>query len=379
MAFKTFNRALYVELETTEGTAKEPTDSDDSSYLESIDPTFSVTNMMYERDQTTGAITDTPQTVPGTGADATEPCAAVEFSFTIELTGSGNPGTAPHWGRLLKCCGFDQSEVAVCTTDAIAGTGADSANCLHDREHLSSHASYTTYNAGDCIGRCMGDYFQGGSPYLFFDRNGGSGTTGGAVSNNDLICGQVSNGSPRFTASSASTGDTTNTPGGIAWTPTHETGTGGGNDSSCTIRLVYDTTTGAYIEGVGCRGNVEFVFAAGDRVLMNYTMTGRLNRYASSGALNDAPVMAGTCSLNNQTSESACTGAGGTWYPQTIPPALVGVSLGIGDSSFDASSVNPYTGSIFTTMTINMGNEVTLREDSNAATMWPTSRVVIQR
>jgi hypothetical protein len=370
MAFKTFNRALYVELESTEGTAETPGDGDPSAYLESIDPTYSVTSMMYERDPTTGAITDTPQTVPGIGASATEPCAAVEFSFTIELTGSGNPGTAPHWGRLLKCCGFDQSEVAVCTTDAIADVSA-APHLFHDREHLAAHSSTTIYAAANCIGRCVGDTFQGATDsYLFFDRNGGSGGAASVeVDDADIISGQVGNGSPRFTASSDSTGDATNTPGGIAWTPTNERagGLGGGNSSSCTIRLVYDSTTGGYIEGVGCRGNVEFVFAAGDRVLMNYTMTGRLNRYAGSGSANDAPVMAGTCSLNNQTSESACTGAGGTWYPQTIPPALVGVSLGIQDTSFDSASLAPYTGSIFTTMTINMGNEVTLREDSNAS------------
>jgi hypothetical protein len=131
--------------------------------------------------------------------------------------------------------------------------------------------------------------------------------------------------------------------------------------------LVYDITTGAYIQGQGCRGNVEFVFTAGDRVLMNYTFTGRVVYYTDSGSANDAPVLPGSCSLNNQYSESDCTTATGTWRPQTPPPAFVGVNLGIQDSSYSSSSAAPVTSLIFTTATINMGNEITVRENMNAS------------
>ena len=337
MAFKTFDRAIYAKIESTEGSSISPGDSN-TSYIETVDPTYTVNRMGFDRNPTRKSITDVPQEVCGTSVTVTG--STVEFSFGVELTGSGTAGTAPAWSPLLVACGFNEIAVSWADIDPTpAGTTA-APHLFHDRESLSSHASYTTYNTLDCIGRCVSDTFAGVSGQnrkLFFNITGGDGTGAvDTVTTSDLICGEVGGGEPRFTAASGQTN------AGVAWVligRDSKKELGGGNTGSLTIRLVTDLTTGAYIEGTGCRGNVEFVFEAGNLVMMNYTFTGRLGDITDVGADNDAPVAA----------------------TMTTPPAMRGVSFDIQDSSFDSNSALEYDSSIFSTMSINMGNEITAR------------------
>ena len=251
MAFKTFNRALYAKIESAEGTLNAPVDATD--YIETTDPTFTVTNRMFDRNPTRMSITPAP-------------------------TGSA------------------------------------------------------------VLGRVVSDTFQSDSTVYYVQGVGGGSNSGAA--NNDGVCGEVTNGVPLLTADAASETDV-----GFAYAPLSTNVLGGANSSSLSMRLVYDVTSGAYIEAVGCRGSVEFAMTNGDRVLMNFTFTGRMSNYTATGTSNDAPQIAAT----------------------TVPPAFVGVSLGIQDTSYAANSAADYTGSIFSTMNINLGNEMAVRESSSAA------------
>ena len=337
MAFKTFNRALYAKIESTEGTLNAPVDTGD--YIETTDPTFTVTNRMFDRNPTRMSITPVPAVVPGTAVST--PSATVEFSFSVEMAGSGSIATEPRWGRLLEACGLEKLTLDSVTTDAFTGGAANKPNCLLHAERLSAGSGDTAFDdtGSAVLGRVVSDTFENDTTVYYVQGSGGG--SNAAAANNDGVCGEVTNGVPLLTADAASATDV-----GFAYAPLSSTVLGGGNSSSLSIRLVYDATTGAYIEAIGCRGSVEFAMTNGDRVLMNFTFTGRMSNWVSAAtATNDNPQNAAT----------------------TIPPAFVGVSLGIQDSSYVSDSLGIYAGSIFSTMNINLGNEITVRESSSAA------------
>ena len=88
-------------------------------------------------------------------------------------------------------------------------------------------------------------------------------------------------------------------------------------------------------------------------VTMNFTFTGRLSNITDVGADNDAPVAA----------------------TMTTPPAMTGVSFDIQDSSYGSSSALEYNNSIFSTMSINMGNEVTCRTSTTGSTGYQPAHI----
>ena len=340
MVFKTFQRLVYAALETTEGASITPDDSP-MAYIESSDPTFSVTNRMFERNPTRQSITPVPQIVPGTLV--TSASATIEFSFSVELAGSGTAATAPRWGRLLQACGMEEIVVEKAGTDAIAGAGTDRSNCLLNNERISSGAaSITNFAGGTVRGRVVGDTFVNDTVY--FNDDAGS----GAISNNHEIAGEVTD-TLLLTASASSSG-----AAGVAWAPKSTSVLGGGDDSSLTIRMVIGSD-GSYIEGVGCRGNVEFVMTSGDRVVMNFTFTGRYSDYDTSGAsANDNPATSGIL---------------------VPPPAFVGTALAIQASDYAIGSASTVDTSVFTTLNINMGNEITTRESVAATSGYDVSYI----
>ena len=328
MAFRMHDRKVYFALETTEGTRVAPNAS--TGYVQSIDPTFTVTNRMYERNPTRLAVTPVMQITPGTGRSSGAPSATIEFSFSVEMAGSGTLGTAPRWSSLLKACGM--KEVAV-SSIPIDGTlvGGTAARFMRNYENFSS-SSGTSYSAGAQTGRVIGDTaYDDTALYYLADASGSN-----APVNADNLVGQSSG-----VYGTATDGPTAT--GGLAYVMTSGTALGGearagSDDSSLTMQIVVNSS-GDYIEGVGCRGNVEFAFTSGDSVKMNFTFTGRLNQYTE----------------------------GGTFTPtadtEDIPPAFTGVSLGIGESSYGATDAAAYTSTIFNTMNVNISNEITVREN----------------
>tara|TARA_R110002110_G_scaffold171854_6_gene374503 strand:- start:4289 stop:5656 length:1368 start_codon:yes stop_codon:yes gene_type:complete len=335
MAFKTFNRALYAKIESGEGTLNAPVDAPD--YIETTDPTFSVSSRLFDRNPTRMSITPAPAIVPGTAVST--PSATVEFSFSVEMAGSGATATEPRWGRLLEACGLEKIALDSVGFDAFTGGAVNKPNCLLHAERLSSEDGGSTFSDTHDVGRVVSDTFMSDGTVYFNQGSGGASTH--VPADDEKLCGEVTNGVPLLTCTDSVAADV-----GFAYAPLSSTVLGGANNSSLSIRLVYDATTGAYIEAVGCRGSVEFAMTNGDRVLMNFTFTGRMSNYVTAAtATNDNPQTGVT----------------------TIPPAFVGVDLGIQDSSYASNSVADYTGSIFSTMNINLGNEMTVRESASAA------------
>tara|TARA_A100000172_G_scaffold17068_1_gene9348 strand:- start:919 stop:2304 length:1386 start_codon:yes stop_codon:yes gene_type:complete len=340
MAFRTFDRKVYFALESTEGTYLEPNNS--AGYIETTEPTWTITNRQFDRNPTRGSITPVPMQTPGTSKTA--PSATIEISFSVEMAGSGTAATAPRWGSLLKACGMEAADGLndAGSADAqralyrsaignLAGTNAP--YTMFHKENIGANGSDTTYGTSTRSGRVIGDtgYDDG---ELFYIKAGAS----NVPQDTEPICGATS------LARGVQSGTTA--ASGCAWFPTSDERLGGGAYSSLTMEFVVNSqtaSTGTAISAVGCRGNVEFVFVAGDRVLMNFTFTGRLHGYTEG--LTFTPVAEG----------------------RPIPPSFDGVDMTIQDSSYGATSAAAVSGLIFNALTINMGNEVTVRENVEVA------------
>jgi len=327
MAFRTFDRKLYFALETTEGTFVTPSAS--SGYLETIDPSWTVTPRMFERNPTRLSVTPAPQVVAGTSK--TTPAATVEFSFSVELTGSGTTATVPRWGDLLKACGMRQVESlnsTVIVGNLSEGAAATEPAVLYNNENFS-FVGTTTYSAGDRSGRVVGDTFYDDG-ILYYVTDGAS----GSFSASDKAVGQAS---AAYGAASP-----VSTAAGTAWVMDAHDGLGGGNSSSVSF-VVYLDNTNAALAAKGCRGTVDFVFAAGDRVMMNFTFMGTLKSYTEGGA--PTPTAEG----------------------RPLPPAFVNADMVIQDSSYGTTDAVAVSSPIFNSITISLGNDLVVRENPSVS------------
>ena len=345
MSFRMHNRKLLFKLETIEGTAAAPVEAD---YIECIDPTFTVTGRTFERSPTRKSITPAPLHTVGTGRAAGAPSATVEMSFQIELAGTGTAAptvaTAPRWTRILKACGLEEHVLSKATVGNIASTASTLPEVMRNFDRLSSSAtSGGTYTA---FGRAVSDTFYDDGTLYYYLVSGGS-----HPANSAYIKGaaQSSDSTAQVTAGGGGAADA-----GLAYMPTSTGALGGSADTSATIRLYLDNK-GDYVEAVGCRGNVEFAFASGDRVLLNVTMTGALNAYVVGGGTDINPTADGT----------------------ELPPGFVGVALGVAASSYESSGTSrvQYEGLVFNTMSVNMGNDTVVRESVSNTTGYDVSYI----
>ncbi len=326
MAFRTFDRKLYFALETTEGTFVTPDAS--SGYLETIDPSWTVTPRMFERNPTRLSVTPAPQVVAGTSK--TTPAATVEFSFSVELTGSGTTATVPRWGDLLKACGMRQVESLLSTAVGNLNLGASSvAPAVFYNNENFGFAAGTSYGTPVKAGRVVGDtFYDDGTLYYVLDGATTTWTSG------DNAIGQRSD--TNAVAASPSTGV------GTAWVMDAHDGLGGGNSSSVSF-VVYLDNTNAALAAQGCRGTVDFVFAAGDRVMMNFTFMGTLKDYTETGT--PLPIAEG----------------------RPLPPAFVNADMVIQDSSYGTTDAVAVSSPIFNSITISLGNDLVVRENPSVS------------
>jgi len=341
MVIKTFDRTLMFALEATEGTYVTPNAT--SGYLEVLEPTYTVTPRMYERSPTT--MSATPALQYNAGTSKTAPVASVEISFTVEMAGSGTQGTAPRWSALMKACGFQAIDgydndgttanankvlnYVTYTSDLVAGSSAVNPLFLFNKENLSNSSS-TTYDSSARFGRVVGDV-------AFDDRIVYYILAGGSAPTPDTNwVGEVS------TNYAAAQADFANK--GVAWYPSSRDNLmGGAGYSSLSMQMVIDDA-GTSINVAGCRGNVEFAMTAGDRVLMNFTFTGAMQGYTEGGTF--TPLAEG----------------------RPIPPAFIGCSLMLSDSSYNVTTESSVSDTVFSTMTLNMGNDVVLRDNPDSST-----------
>jgi len=347
MAFKTFDRKLFIQREATEGTYALGASYAAANYIETTEPTWTVTNRTVERNPTRGSITQVPLIAAGTSATA--PSAMVEFSFSVELNGSGTKGTPPRWGELLKACGFDAADGfdsggspstarALWEVPVTGGNLTGTAAWMLHKENLSAQ-TLIPYAPATRMGRVIGDLaYDDGT--LYYVKAGSA----LSVADTDNVTGSLSNALTGTTFEA----DEDGAASGCAWFPVSGQELGGTGASSLSMAFVINQDAGApptasVIVATGCRGNVEFVFQAGDRVLMNFTFMGRM--YAYDEGIGDPAAAEG----------------------RPIPPAFVGAGMTIQDSSAGATNATAVPGLIFDALTLNMNNELAVRQDVNHA------------
>lgn len=341
MVFNTFNRTIYFALETTEGTFAAPNVS--TGYLEVIEPTWTVSPRMIDRNPTRQSVTPTLMHAPGVSSAV--PSSVAEISFTVEMSGSGTLGTAPRWGTLLKACGFEAADgladdnTTADTDRALrvasignlqAGAAAPDPAVLFHKENMSAATPATTYASGDRIGRVIGDTHYDDRK-VYFVKAGATGTS----TNNDNIVGEVSTNYGLASGSDAASG--------VAYFPTSNTKLGSGGYSSLSFVVDLDGA-GTTLQLKGCRGNVEIVMTAGDRCLLNFTFSGVLHKYE----------------------EATGYGASPSAEARPVPPSFIGAQMGLGDAYYGAANAVSYTDSIFHTVTLNMGNSIVVRENADS-------------
>lgn len=314
MVFRNFDKLLFAAEEITTGTAATITTAND--FFEVIEPTYTITPLMFERPMKAQSLTKQVQTVPGTGkGGATQPVATVEFSFGVELTGVSavSTGTAPKIERFLKACGMKKTNVY---KYGVTGTTYSGGPFYHYEGIEGTSGSYSSADATAWSCNAYGDaeFLASGTSAL--------GTTaiksqhsGATVTATGTAASQVGVGYSFDTAFSDNEAR-----------------------SSVTIRLYIGG--GTYVEAAGCKGTFEIAFVHGDRAVINFTMTGFLNEVADGALPTDHT------------------------YTANVPPAWINTGMSIGD---DTANTALYTGALFNSMTLTCGNEVTVREDTNSA------------
>jgi hypothetical protein len=311
--FRNFDRKLFAKEEGTGGTAVTPVASD---FIEVHEPTFTVTPLQFERSPKVDTMTPAAMTVPGT--DETTGVATIEFSFSVELCGPGSgvsTGTVPEFDVLLRSCGLGKADMYLVGMSSPAGTDG----VIRNREGLD----ITTYATPE--NHALGDQGTGDTELWVRSDTDFSGTA--------LV-------TQTGTATSTLTGSGVTARTGVAYEPLTTHTDDDESNTSCTIRLYLDDN-GTYVEGKGCRGTFEMAFVHGDRVLINFTMTGVYNTYNESGS---------AIATNAGTGE--------------VPPAFINAGLSFGQAGIRQDL---WTGALFNAVTFTLGNEVTVRENTNAS------------
>lgn len=312
MVFHRFDRQVLAKVESAEGTAESLGVGDFVEVLEDV--TFTLTPFNVERPFARPAFTSIPDYYASTGITSSDTVVIMsEMTFTVELAAdsTGPTSAAPGYDALLKACGFDQ--IATVKYETISG-GTVTGGPFFNREQCTATSNFRTVST----------IFDGDTTFYY------TGTDPATTS----VTGDVSSASATIT--------NTATAAGIAYVL--DTDSGIGNSSSATIQLWIDGRT---ITTKGNRGNVVFNFNAMDRVLMTFTMTGIVHEI---------------------TNGSATTGV---TYGHALPPTFTGATLKL----MEATGTTDFTNALFSTMTLDLGNDVVLREDANSGNGWKAGQI----
>ena len=315
MVFRNFDRLLFAASESTPGTAASITTSTD--FFEVIEPTYTVTPLMFERFTKSQTLTTQVQTVPGTAKNT--PVATCEMSFGVELAGPGtavSSGTAPKIDRLLRACGF--APVSNVAKYAVTSTTYSSGPFYHNENIEGTSGSFSSADA-----KSFGCNAYGDSEFLAYSAG-----TLGATS----IKSEHSGATVTATGTSA-------TQIGVGYVPATAY-TDDSANTTVTLRMVVGGG-GEYVEMKGAKGTFDITFTHGDRVVINFTFSGVLNEYK------DTSVSLPTDHV----------------YTAEVPPAWISTGMKVQE---DTAASAYWTGSLFNALTLTMGNEVTIREDTNA-------------
>ena len=246
-----------------------------------------------------------------------------EISFAVELTGhTGNTGgtwaNSPVFSRLLAACGLE--EVAGYDVDV----GAISGGPFIHGEVISDNPSSPT-EAAICVGR----YYTGVSKIYVEDLTVGTSFTAG-----------IEGGSSGATATAGT--EDGDAQAGLAWVPDTD------STATATIRFRND---GDEIQVYGCRGDVTIDCQSQDIALLRFTIQGIYSETVSQAMIQDF-----------------LPGA----YPEQTPPTFVDAALaltGSDGSSWAVADLN------FTEAQFSIGNNVTMRQNSNSSSGWLAAHI----
>lgn len=300
--------------ETTKGTYLTSLDTDLTAagfanwFL--VDPSFKFNPIGFERNVRHPTLTRIPMLKPD--------IASFEFTHGVELAGERTNGASgafaePPLGPMLDACGLKGLAVSAWTISSFTtGTKIE-------------HGETVTGGTSSATATVVGSAVDGTDTILYLDDSSISGT----FSTGEILTGSSSGTVVAMTT----TPDTTNTK--WAWQPKSD------HADIDTLSGVY-YTDGKRWKMKGTRGNVEFAFTHADKPLVNFTWNGIVHDFVDGALL---------------------TGANKPVIDQAIPPAFLGVGLSLDDGTFTWSPK-------FNSASINMGNAVVLREDSNDADGW---------
>ena len=317
MVFRKFDRLLFAKSESTPGTFAAPTTSAD--FFEVIEPTYTVSPLIFERFTKSQTLTPQTQTVPGTAKSA--PVASCEISFGIELAGIGTgiaTGSKPKLDRLLLACGMVSKDVYVYTVTA---GGYGGGKPFFHNENIEGVSG--AFSSADGIS------WSCNAPH---DTEFWAQPTSGALSATS-----IKSEHSGATATASGVGAPTRT--GVGYSPvTSQTDPDLAN-SAVSFRLFIGD--GQHVDVSGCKGTFDIAFTHGDRAIINFTFTGKLYAIADGSTPTDHS------------------------YTAEVPPAFINASMEIGT---DIGTTAAWTGSLFNSMGFSMGNDVAMREDTNSAT-----------
>ena len=316
MVFHRFDRQILVATESTEGTAETIAVGDFVECLEDV--SYTITPFSLERPLVRPAFTSIPQYFASVGiASGQLTVSQIEFTFTVELTANsaGNASADPGWDALMIACGMEKFTGV--KGEVITGSTITNGPVLH-REQVTDSSDNT---------QSVGTHFTGDAYYYYTGDTPGTGS----------MTGTFGSSAPTFTCSTAGTAI------GSAWGFSMDAAAGDG--SSATIELGLD---GRRVTAKGCRGNCSIQFTAMDRVLMTFTMMGIVHEITDSSA--------------NRT---------GISYGSQLPATFTNAGLSV----MEVGGSTNHTAALFQSMTLDFGNEITMRQDANSGSGWKAAQV----
>ena len=191
-SLRTRNAAVLAKIQAAEGVAESLSASADGILVENPQISFSPQNT--DTNEVTGSLDSRGPIVGGLQAS---------MSFTVYLKGTGIPGVAPQWGKLLRACGFSETAnvtVLSGTTFAITGTNTitDSANGMAAFTvgtvlHLSSpaNASRELRVTASAAGSLTVTNIDGSAPALTNEAAGGTFTLRRFIAGNAATAGST--------------------------------------------------------------------------------------------------------------------------------------------------------------------------------------------
>lgn len=313
MVLHRFDRQVFVATEAAEGTPETIAVGDFVETLEDV--SYSITPFTIERPLVRPAFTAVPDLASSDGiASSDTPVALVEITMTVEMTSAtaGNASAAPPWAPLLIACGMEA--FATVKHETISGGTVTGGPFLH-REQCTAISSQ----------QAVSTIFDGDTRFYY------TGTDPADVT----VDGDISSAAATITNTASATGRAY----GMSMAACV------GDGSSATIELNLD---GRRITAKGCRGNPSFAFVGMDRVLMTFTMSGILHSIDDAGA--------------NRTNIA---------YGAANPPIFVAAGLTL----MEATGATDHTGALFQQVTLDFGNEVTVREDANSTNGYKAAQI----